>query len=332
MAKFDSIFKDIEIKKTDAHPKRITKWIHYTKLIPNKKQYRDPVQQREREEALAALIQADGEVSQDLIVRKVDVDEYEIIAGHTRCGACRILVEEEGKKQYEFLPCIVKDISEVRALFQVYSSNGYSEKTQYEKMHELEEMKHLIETYPEEFPELQNGRMVERLAKQFHMDKSTVGEYLQISKKLGDEAMELFEKGEIKKSAAVKLSSLDKKEQAQIVSDGLRSSREIEQYKKTQNVQKKSGAIKPAEQVAKTSIDKGLPKSKMDNKAIMHLINNRAKSHHGIYSEIGLVLKDVPTNDLIRYFVEVTMRGEDSLLRDFVENKIIASEIEKERS
>lgn len=240
MANFGNVFRETEIKKVDTHPKRITKWIHYTKMVPNKKQYRDVTEQRAREEALAMLIQADGEVLQDLIVRKIDADEYEIIAGHTRHGACRLLVEEEGKTQFEFLPCIVKDISEVRAAFQLFSSNGYSEKTQYEKMHEIEEMKHLIETYPEEFPELQKGRMVERLAKQLKIDKSTVGEYLQISNNLGDEAMQLFESGEIKKSAAVKLAGLPNEEQSELIRSGVRMATQIEVYKKQKTSVKKT--------------------------------------------------------------------------------------------
>lgn len=267
MAKFDSVFKDTEIRKSEAHPKRITKWIHYTKLIPNKKQYRDPAEQCSREEALALLIQADGEVLQDLIVRKTDVDEYEIIAGHTRWGACRRLVEEEGKNQYEFLPCIVKDISEVRAAFQVFSSNGYSDKTQYEKMHEIEEMKHLIETYPEEFPELQKGRMVERLSKYFKIDKSTIGEYLQISNNLGDEAMKLFEEGKLRKSAAVKLSSLEKEEQGQLIRDGILTAKEIEVHKRIRKVEEKSNKMV-----------KEIVVSNNDKKNSVHTVNNEVKN------------------------------------------------------
>ena len=37
MAKINTIFKQ-EIKKSELHPKRITKWIHYTKLNDNKAQ------------------------------------------------------------------------------------------------------------------------------------------------------------------------------------------------------------------------------------------------------------------------------------------------------
>ena len=163
MAKFGEIFKDTEAKKPEPHPQRITKWIHYTKLIDNKAQY---CNERDKGEiiALAELIEADKGILQNVLVRKVDTDEYEIIAGHKRRRAVRYLVEERGLKEYEFIPCIIENLSDVRAEFQLYSTNGHHEKTDYEKMHELERMKYLLETYPEEFPHLQTGRMVERLA------------------------------------------------------------------------------------------------------------------------------------------------------------------------
>ena len=71
MAKISSIFKE-EPKKAELHPRRVTRWIHYTKLEDNPAQYRygktaeekeafkESV--RQKEEALADLIQADGEV------------------------------------------------------------------------------------------------------------------------------------------------------------------------------------------------------------------------------------------------------------------------------
>ena len=40
MAKISNVFAKEEVKKT-THPKRITKWIHYTKLAKNEKQYCD---------------------------------------------------------------------------------------------------------------------------------------------------------------------------------------------------------------------------------------------------------------------------------------------------
>ena len=232
MAKFDSIFSNTETKKVDLHPKRVTKWLHYTKLIDNADQYCDETSNSEIE-ALADLIEADGEVLQDVLVRKTDADQYEIIAGHKRRRACKLLAEVRGKEEYAFLPCIVKNVSDVRAKFQVFSSNGHHQKTQYEIMHELEQMRYLIETYPEEFPHLQKGRMVERLAKQLGMKKSTVGEYQTISKNLGNKAMEAFKEGTLKKGAATELASFPEEQQEELIEQGIVAQKELQKIKES---------------------------------------------------------------------------------------------------
>lgn len=240
MAKIDMIFGGTA-KKSENHPSRVTKWIHYSKLKDNPAQYRYgrtpeerkalQAEARKKEEALAELIEADGEVLQDLLVRKIDTDEYEIIAGHHRRGACRILVEERGKEQYAMLPCLIRNISDVRSEFAVYSSNGYAQKTDYEIMCEIEGMKHLLETYPEEFPEVPTGRMVERLGQILGMKKSTVGEYLTISKNLGEKGMEKFQGGEMTKSAAVAISGMSEEEQDELIDRGITTHTEIKKEK-----------------------------------------------------------------------------------------------------
>ncbi len=232
MAKLTNVFgKDNkeEIKKRDTHPKRITKWIHYSKLKSNPHQYCDAAP--EEIEALADMIEADGEVLQDLLIRKVDADEYEIIGGHKRREACKLLVEQRNRSEFALLPCIVKDISDVRAQFQVYSSNTHHTKTPYEIMHELEEMEYLLTNYPEEFPDLQTGRMVERLAKQMNMKRATVGEYQSISKNLTDEAMEEFKQGRLDKSAAVTISRMPEDAQKEVIEKGLTKDVDIKKFK-----------------------------------------------------------------------------------------------------
>lgn len=181
---------------------------------------------------LADIIEADGMVLQDLLVKKLDADEYKIIAGHKRHAACKLLVEERGKKEFEFLPCFEQNISDIQAEFQIYSSNCHHEETPYEIMHKLERMQYLINNYPEEFPEIQGGRMVDRLAKKYNLSKSTVGEYLTISKNLGDTAMDEFQKGEIDKSAAVTLASMPEENQNQALSQGRKTDKELKAYKK----------------------------------------------------------------------------------------------------
>lgn len=230
MAKINAIFKS-ETKRAEQHPKRITKWIHYTKLQDHEEQYCNETS-KEEIEALADLIEADGEVLQDLLVKKIDTDEYKIIAGHKRRRACRLLVEERGKEEFALVPCVVQNISDVRAEFQLYSSNGHHEKTEYEKMHELERMKYLLENYPEEFPQVSAGRMVEKLAKLLNMKKTTVGEYLTISRNLGEKGMDKFKNGELKKSAAVELSSLPEKKQDELIDQGVIKHGDIKKIRK----------------------------------------------------------------------------------------------------
>ena len=181
MAKIENIFKS-EVKKADPHPKRVTKWIHYSKLNLDQGNYRfgeseeKQKRTRERAESLADLIELDGEVLQELIVSKTDTDSYQIIAGNHRYLACKILVEERGKEKFAFLPCVIRNVSEVRASFSKYSSNGYDNKDDYEIMCEIEQMRHLLTTYPEQFPDVATGRMVEKLSKKMKMPKSTVGD------------------------------------------------------------------------------------------------------------------------------------------------------------
>ena len=68
MARLGNVFNNKEdIKKEEQHPRRMIKWIHYTKLKENPGQY-CPERDKEEIEALADLIEAAGEVIQNLSV------------------------------------------------------------------------------------------------------------------------------------------------------------------------------------------------------------------------------------------------------------------------
>ena len=231
MAKLGNIFNKEEIKKEEQHPRRIIKWIHYSKLKENVEQY-CPARDKEEIESLADLIQATGEVIENLSVSKLDTDEYKIIAGHKRCQACKLLVEERGLKEFAFLPCIVNDVSAVQESFRVMASNGYHTKKPYELMHEITEMEKLLREHPEEFPpSLQKGRMVERLSKKMGIARATVQEYQQISRNLLPEEMKKFKEGEIEKSAALTLARLPEKMQKEVIEQGITKNVDIEEYK-----------------------------------------------------------------------------------------------------
>ena len=169
--RIDSIFKTQRNKEHNGTPKakELTKWIHYSKINVDDnglslwRTKEEVALTRQRVQALADLISIDGEVLQDLLVRKIDTDEYEIIVGNHRYLACKELVEVRGKSEFEFLPCIVMNISKVRERFMKFSSNGYDQKTDYEIMTEIEEEKYLLTHYPEEFPDINPGPVIDRL-------------------------------------------------------------------------------------------------------------------------------------------------------------------------
>ena len=218
------------IKKDDALPKMNIRYIHYSKMRSNKKQYCDP---KDDEEiiSLAWKIHAAKGLLQPVVVRKSDTDLYDITAGHKRRLAIIYLVEVKGLEQYALVPSYVKNESDVRTDFNLYASNGFHNKTDYEKMVELVEMKRLLEEYPDEFPDLPTGRIVEKLEMQIGMAKSTIGEYLQISNNLSDKAMDAFQNNQINKSAAVAMASLTHEEQDTLLDEGVTKQKDIKAYK-----------------------------------------------------------------------------------------------------
>lgn len=232
MPKMTELFGQKDEKKIDR--KWVTTWIHYSKLKKNPGQYKERT--REVVEELADMIEADGGVLQNLIVRKCDADQYEIVAGHRRTLACQLLVEERNKKEYAFLPCVIRNVSDAKSRFALVSTNGYGIKTAYETMHEIEEMLYLLENYPEEFPELQEkGRMVEKLAKRLNMFRSVISDYQNISHNLCETGREMFKAGELNKSAAVQLAGMEEKEQERLLKQGVTKAAEIKSKKKSQN-------------------------------------------------------------------------------------------------
>lgn len=70
----------------------------------------------------------------------------------------------------------------------------------------------------------------------------------------------------------------------------------------------------------------------MTNEEIQKLIDNRQKTNHGIYSDMGQVLDLLDTEDLIRFFIDITMNGDDYYLREYIQIKIIEDEIDRQKN
>ena len=68
-----------------------------------------------------------------------------------------------------------------------------------------------------------------------------------------------------------------------------------------------------------------------NNKKIQEELNARVRTHHGIYSDVGLILEKYTLDDLFRYYIDIVMNGHETTLRAYLEDEISKDEINKEK-
>lgn len=235
MAKFENLFasdKKEPKEKKEKHPNVQLKRIHYSKLVRSAYQFYN--ESDETVLAIADLIETDGAVLQSLLVRSCDADEYEIIAGHKRTLACKLLVEERQLEKYALLPCFVLGCNDIQARYRLMSTNVRQPKTEYEIMKEIDDMKYLLTHHAKDLDlkdEDLRGRMIERIGHQLNMKYSKVNDYSNISKNLGDKGKAAFKEGELNKTGALVLASLPEAEQEKALDKGITKPKEIKAYK-----------------------------------------------------------------------------------------------------
>lgn len=221
MADFSALFKNGgSVNKAEKLGNYKVTYLHYSKLVRSPYQYREFSQ--EDIDGIVELITAAGSVLQPVLVRKVDADEYEIIAGHQRCEGVRYLVEKMGMEKYALIPCLVTSMDDIAAELNVVITNIRKEQTPYETLHQINVLRKLIKNYPERFPDLpQKGTVAERVALRMGMSRTVVSEYIKIANNLGERGMELFAKGELDKSAAMELAGFSEEEQKELIKKGI---------------------------------------------------------------------------------------------------------------
>ena len=184
---------------------------------------------------LKTAIEVAGKVLQNLVVVPLEAGKYKVIAGHRRRLASLALVEE-GKPQYEFLPCAVEpneaaaEDQEVRDGFLLIVTNSQREKTAWDRIEEVRYMRELLEkakTKPRFVEALQNivatvfsGGDVQFdgtrdfLAKVLHTSPAQIGRYDAIIRNLQPAFAEELRAERINVSAAYELSGLTAEQQA----------------------------------------------------------------------------------------------------------------------
>lgn len=135
--------------------------------------------------------------------------------GHRRRLAMIYNVEELGLKEFEFLPCIVEDTTTtVGKLNLILSNSTQRERTEYEKMQEIEKLRTLLDQYAKENEKkISAVDMRKLIANILGVSSTKIAQLQSIDRNLVPEAKEKFEKGEIPVSVATEMAGLPKKMQ-----------------------------------------------------------------------------------------------------------------------
>lgn len=153
-------------------------------------------------------------IEQNLIVERIDRDNYKIVAGHRRYFASKALVEE-GKEKFRILPCKVKTKSEDNALLNkltmVMTNSTTRELSDWEKMKQSIEVEEIINSLKKE--NNIKGRTRDLLSEILNISSSQLGRYKAINNNLIDELKEEFKNNNINYSVAYKASQLTKEYQ-----------------------------------------------------------------------------------------------------------------------
>ena len=169
-----------------------------------------------RIEELADTILGQGSVKENLIVTPLPTGDYEIISGHRRAAAVRLLLQR-GEKIPKSVPCLIQDYSNnddkvLNLILMNVTARRLSDAelwTSYEKVDAILKKK---KEAGEKF-----GRIRDTLAGYLGVSSSQIGKLQNIEKYATDKVKEAVSNGSISISTANQIARLDEKEQEAIV-------------------------------------------------------------------------------------------------------------------
>lgn len=200
-------------------------------------------------------------IQQYPVVKPVEgTDEYEIIAGHKRRLAILKLIAE-GKTEYEMIPCKIESTADSirNRLILIFTNSTQRERTDYEKMQEIKEVRKLLEEWQKD--NKLSGKLQNIIAEILGTNKTKVGTLEHIDGKLIEPFKNEFAAGQISTHTANEIAGLNEEMQ-----QGL-----YETYKETGTITAKDAkAIKePPKEPPKKAEAKETPKEekKPENEA-----------------------------------------------------------------
>lgn len=204
--------------------------IHYSNLKNSRKQFY--TMDSAVISDLADHIELAGGIQEPVVARKVDVDQYEILGGHKRVAAVRLLVEERGRNDLAFVPVHVVQVNDWMAEYLLISLNDYPDKSEYERMSEIIRLQDIL-------PHIDGGKakmtrmLRKRISEETGISETRIANYKSIHKNLCPDGMKLFKEGTLGVSAAVELASMETERQSDLIHQGITTLSDIRQYKQT---------------------------------------------------------------------------------------------------
>lgn len=168
-------------------------------------------------EELKSKIELAGKVLQNFIVVPLGGGKYKVISGHRRRAACIALVEE-GKPEFEFVPCTIEadeqdaEVQAIREEIMLIAANSQREKTAWDKIEEARRTRALLERIKQE--EKLPGDMRKLVAQTLNTSPAQIGRFDAITRNLCPAFMEELKTDRINISTAYELSGLSTEDQA----------------------------------------------------------------------------------------------------------------------
>jgi ParB-like chromosome segregation protein Spo0J len=201
-------------QESNKHPKQVFNpvMISVYDLVPSKDNFYSMGQIQD----LKIAIELAGGVKQNLNVTPLENGKYKIIAGHRRQLASIELVEE-GKQEYEFVPCSIEaaekdtELQEIRDEIMLIVTNSQRDKTDWDKVEEVKRLRTVLERYKKsaKVP----GRLRDLIAQALNTSPAQIGRMEAITNNLMPEFKEELKEGHVNLSSAYELSGLPEEQQ-----------------------------------------------------------------------------------------------------------------------
>lgn len=296
-------------------------------------------------------------LQQNLVVNKLENGKYEIIAGHRRYMAMKMLYEE-GNQNFKSIPCKVEEDDNIKNELRLIITNSTTrELTDWEKIHQASKLKELLIEYKkrEKIP----GRVRDIVANILNVSATQIARMESISKNLIEEFKEELKEDKVNFSSAYELSKLDEEKQKEIYEDnkennsnitikGIKKKAEAEEEKEEIEVLEGQVTVEEALDISKEDLkvnneDKIIIKDDKCNVVTTVKVNKETgeiveeKTVSKFRNRIFIELENANLSDRVRYetldlvqeYDELTSKYKnDDLYIDFISNSVNEGDIQ----